>query len=112
MEKGRVGERYILGGENISLKGLFAIVDELTGKRHRQINLPPRLAIWYSALEQKKAEWFGLYPQVTPGWVKTFLQDWAYCSAKAERELGYQITPLSEGIRRTLDWIRKTKEKK
>ena len=112
MEKGRVGERYILGGENISLKGLFAIVDELTGKRHRQINLPPRLAMWYSALEQKKAEWFGLYPQVTPGWVKTFLQDWAYCSAKAERELGYQITPLSEGIRRTLDWIRKTKEKK
>ena len=112
MDKGRAGERYILGGENISLKGLFAIVDELTGKRHRQINLPPRLAMWYSALEQKKAEWFGLYPQVTPGWVQTFLQDWAYCSAKAERELGYQITPLSEGIRRTLDWIRKTKEKK
>jgi len=112
MEKGRLGERYILGGENISLKGLFAIVDEQTGKRHRQINLPPRLAMWYSALEQKKAEWFGLYPQVTPGWVQTFLQDWAYGSAKAERELGYQITPLREGIRRTLDWIRKTKEKR
>lgn len=112
MEKGRLGERYILGGQNISLKGLFAIVDEQTGKRHRQINLPPRLAMWYSALEQKKAEWFGLYPQVTPGWVQTFLQDWAYDSAKAERELGYQITPLFEGIRRTLDWIRKTEEKR
>jgi nucleoside-diphosphate-sugar epimerase len=112
MEKGRLGERYILGGENISLKGLFAMVDEQTGKRHQQINLPPRLAMLYAALEQKKAEWFDLYPQVTPGWVQTFLQDWAYRSAKAERELGYQITPLREGIRKTLDWIRKTKEKR
>jgi nucleoside-diphosphate-sugar epimerase len=112
MEKGRLGERYILGGENISLKGLLDMVDEETGQRHRQIHLPPRLALLYSALEQKKAEWFGLYPQVTPGWVRTFLQDWAYCSAKAERELGYQITPLREGIRKTLDWIRNRKEKK
>jgi nucleoside-diphosphate-sugar epimerase len=111
MEKGRFGERYILGGENVSLKGLFTIVDELTRERHRHINLPPRFAMLYSALERKKAEWFGLYPQITPGWVQTFLQDWAYCSAKAESELGYQITPLREGIRRTLDWIRKTKEK-
>jgi nucleoside-diphosphate-sugar epimerase len=112
MEKGRVGERYILGGENISLKGLLDMVDEETGQRHRPINLSPRLALVYSALEQKKAEWFGLYPQVTPGWVRTFLQDWAYRSTKAERELGYQITPLREGIRKTLDWIRNTKEKK
>jgi nucleoside-diphosphate-sugar epimerase len=112
MENGRLGERYILGGENISLKGLLDMVDKETGQRHRQIHLPPRLALLYSALEQKKAEWFGLYPQVTPGWVRTFLQDWAYCSAKAERELGYQITPLREGIRKTLDWIRNRKEKK
>jgi nucleoside-diphosphate-sugar epimerase len=112
MEKGRLGERYILGGENISLKDLFALVDGETGNRHRQINLPPRFAMWYAALELKKAEWFGLYPQVTPGWVKTFLQDWAYRSTKAERELGYEITLLREGIRKTLDWIRKTKEKK
>lgn len=110
MERGRTGERYILGGENTSLKGLFTIVDELTGKRHRQISLPSRLALLYSSLEKKKAEWSGSYPQITPGWVETFLQDWAYSSAKAERELGYQITPLREGIRRTLEWIQQTKE--
>jgi farnesol dehydrogenase len=111
MDKGRIGERYILGGENVSLKGLFAIVDELTGKHHRQISLPPRVALLYSAVEQKKARWFGLYPQITPGWVETFLQNWAYSSAKAERELGYQITPLREGIKRTLEWIWAKKER-
>ena len=109
MERGQIGERYILGGENVSLKGLFTIVDELTGKRHRQVSLPPRVAMFYSTLEKKKAEWFGLYPQITPGWVETFLQDWAYSSGKAERELGYTITPLREGVRRTLEWIETTK---
>jgi len=110
MEKGRIGERYILGGENASLKGLFTLVDEITGKRHLQVSLAPRVAMIYAGLEQRKAEWFGLYPQITPGWVETFLHDWAYSSAKAERELGYRITPLREGVRRTLAWIRRTRE--
>lgn len=110
MEKGRIGERYILGGENVSLKGLFRIVDDLTGKRHRQVSLAPRIALLYASLERKKAEWFGLYPQITPGWVETFLHDWAYSSAKAEKELGYRITPLREGIRRTLEWIQRPKD--
>jgi len=105
MEKGRVGERYILGGENVSLRELFDLVDEVTETRHLRFNLPPRLAKAYGRLEEKKAEWFGVYPRITPGWVETFLQEWAYSSAKAERDLGYTITPLEEGIRLTCDWL-------
>lgn len=105
MEKGRAGERYILGGENISLKGLFRLVDELTHRTHFQLNLPARAAMLYAAVQERKARWLGAYPRITPGWVETFLQDWAYCSGKAERELGYRITPLREGVRRTLDWL-------
>jgi len=59
----------------------------------------------YAGFEKRKAEWFGVYPRITPGWVEMFLVDWAYSSAKAERELGYRITPLREGVRRTLDWL-------
>jgi nucleoside-diphosphate-sugar epimerase len=106
MEKGRIGERYILGGENVSLKGFFALVDEAAGQRHRQISLPPWAALAFARLEELKARWFGVYPQITPGWMKTFLADWAYSCAKAERELGYKITPLREGIRATCDWLR------
>ena len=105
MEKGRVGERYILGGENVSLKGLFRLVDELTGKRHLQVSLPRAVAMAYAAVEERKASWLGIYPRITPGWAETFLADWAYSSATAERELGYRITPLREGIRRTLAWL-------
>jgi farnesol dehydrogenase len=105
MEKGRVGERYILGGENSSLKDLLRLVDELTRKKHVQFNLPRSVSMFYAGLEKRKAEWLGLYPRITPGWVETFLEDWAYTSVKAGLELGYRITPLREGIRRTLDWL-------
>jgi nucleoside-diphosphate-sugar epimerase len=105
MEKGRIGERYILGGENASLRQLFGIVDEVSGKKHVQVKLPPSLAYAYAGLEKKKAEWLGVYPQITPGWVETFLQHWVYTTAKAERELGYTIVPLKEGVRMTYEWL-------
>ncbi len=107
MEKGKIGERYILGGENASLKKIFRIIDELSGKKHFQINLPPKVAMFYAHLEKKKADLFGWYPQITSGWVETFLQEWAYSCAKAERDLGYSITPLHAGLHRTYEWLRK-----
>lgn len=115
MEKGRIGERYIIGGENISLKGFYQIVDEVSGKKHFQFNLPPRIALAYGAAQKFLAEKFNIYPQITTGWVETFLQDWVYSCAKAERELGYSFTPLKEGIRLTYEWIlreRKLRRKK
>ncbi len=105
MERGKVGERYILGGENAALRDIFRMVDEVSGKTHTQFPLPAGLAMLYGRFEQKKAELLGLYPQITPGWVETFLQDWAYKCTKAETQLGYRITPLKEGIRKTYIWL-------
>ncbi len=105
MERGKVGERYILGGENALLRRIFELVDEVSGRRHFQFNLAPPFARLYARLERTKAIWFGIYARITPGWIETFLQDWAYSCAKAERELGYTITPLREGIRITYQWI-------
>jgi nucleoside-diphosphate-sugar epimerase len=42
--------------------------------------------------------------------VETFLRDGAFSCAKAERELGYRITPLAEGIRQTWEWIERRRE--
>ena len=105
MEKGRVGERYIIGGENASLKHFYELVDEVSGKKHFQINLPPRVGLGYGGIQKFAAEKFGIYPQITTGWVETFLQHWAFSCEKAERELGYTFTPLKEGIRLTYEWI-------
>jgi farnesol dehydrogenase len=105
MERGRIGDRYILGGENASLKHFYEIIDEISGKPHLQFNLPPGAARFYGRTLKFLAETFGMYPQITSGWVETFLQEWAFSCAKAERELGYTITPLKEGIRQTYIWI-------
>jgi farnesol dehydrogenase len=105
MEKGRSGERYIIGGENASLKKFYELVDEVSGKKHFQINLPPTAGLSYGRIQKFAADKFGIYPQITTGWVDTFLQDWAFSCAKAEHELGYTFTPLKEGIRLTYEWI-------
>jgi len=111
MERGKAGERYILGGENVSLKRFFEIVDEISGKKHFQANLPTRLAMFYSRIEETKAERLGIYPSVTPGWVEMFLRDWAYSSEKAIKQLDYKITPLKEGIRITYEWLQELRKK-
>ncbi len=105
MERGRVGQRYILGGENVSLKEFFRTIDRVSGKRHVQapiLGISPLVFAWFL---QKRADWFGIYPCITPGWVKTFLADWAHSCDKARRELGYNPKPLEEGIRITYEWL-------
>ena len=110
MERGRPGERYILGGENVSLKEFFRTIDRVSGKRHLQLPILGFSPLAFAWFQQKRAEWFGVYPRITPGWVKTFLVNWAYSSEKAERELGYVRTPLEQGIRVTYDWLLRTRK--
>jgi len=105
MERGKVGERYILGGENATLAGLFQTVDRVDSKKRFQLKILwviPMLIAYYLELQAKS---LGIYPSITPGWVQTFLVDWAFSTEKAERELGYRITPFEEAIRRTCRWL-------
>jgi farnesol dehydrogenase len=110
LRHGRVGERYLLGGENVSLKQLFRTIDELTGRRHWRIPIFRPGALLFAYGQKKRAEWFGVYPTITPGWVRTFLVDWSFTCAKAERELGYRPTPLRAGLARTLEWLASIRE--
>ena len=109
MERGRIGQRYILGGENASLKQFFRLVDEVSGKRHFQVPVFRPGALLFAWCQKKRAEWFGVHPQITPGWVRTFLAEWAHSSEKARAELGYRPTPLAEGIRLTYEWLQRVR---
>jgi farnesol dehydrogenase len=106
LEKGRAGERYFLCGQNATLLDLFAAVQQAADVA------PPRLHIPYSAasllgrLLWAWADATGHPPLLTHEVVDVFRQHWAYSSAKAERELGYRPTPLAEGVRRTVEWLR------
>jgi farnesol dehydrogenase len=112
MEHGRIGERYLLGGENASLKDFFRSIDRVSGKRHFQLSLLTVSPLAFAWMMEKRANWFGKHPPITPGWVRTFAVDWAYSTAKAERELGYRPTPLAEGMRITYRWLERVRRQK
>ena len=105
MKHGRIGEKYILGGENASLSELLQSVDRVSGRRHFQIPLLKYGPLVFAWILQKRAELFGIYPPVTPGWVQTFSVDWVYSCDKARNELGYEPTPLQTGIEKTYRWL-------
>lgn len=108
MEHGRSGERYLLGGENASYNTLFENLSEVSGKNYRLAHLPNSVAMAVSLIEEHRARWLGGYPSITPGWMRTFLLDSAYTCSKAIRELGYRITPLSEALHHTAQWLIRT----
>lgn len=106
LEKGKPGEEYVLAGDNHSLNGFFHLLAELTGVHHRVRHVPFALGKMAGAMELARARLTGRPPQLTPGVVEIFKHHWVYSSAKAARDLGYQVTPLEEGLRKTLERLK------
>jgi farnesol dehydrogenase len=103
---GRGGERYILGGENHSYRSFFRITGEVYGKRRRLFVVP----VSFLKLFVKIA---GLYAKltrqptiITTSWIDKYLKNWIVSSDKAQSELNYVITPLEEGVRETIKWLK------
>ena len=105
LERGHVGGRYSLGGENAPQRRVFELVQQLTGRRP-----PPRIpfpiADLLGAAEELRVTLFGGTPLLTRGAVEIFRHDWSLDSSEAVRDLGYTLTPLGEGVTRTLASIR------
>jgi hypothetical protein len=80
---------------------VFELVRDLTGRA-----LPRRLPAWLAgavgAFEELRAKVTGRPPLLTAGAVEVLTRDWAMDSSVAIRELGYRITPLSDGIARVV----------
>lgn len=105
MKHGRSGERYLLGGENASFRTFFNQVAELSGKRYRMVPAPMALMLAVAAFQELKPL-FGKEPRITRPWVRKYSQD-THCSCdKAINELGYCPTPLVEGLRKTIEWLK------
>jgi len=104
LEHGRVGGRYALGGENAPQRRVFEIVQRLTGRRP-PLRIPFPVADLLGAAEEMRVTLFGGTPLITRGAVDIFRHDWSLDSAEAVRELGYTITPLEDGVARTVSAI-------
>jgi farnesol dehydrogenase len=105
LERGAIGGRYALGGTNATQQRVFEIVRQLTGRRP-----PPRIpfpvATMLAAAEELRVSIFGGTPLLTRGAVEIFRHDWSLDSSEAIRDLGYRMTPLEDGIARTIASIR------
>ena len=109
---GRPGNRYIIGGENITFRQLFKILAELTGKRRRLIPFPVWMMRAVAGFMEGLASVTGIPPLITVPWVKKYLNHWSLSSNKAMTDLGYTNTPFREGARITLEWLKTTGELK
>jgi len=106
-EHGRIGERYILGGENVLLRDLLAAIAGLSGRRAPRISLPrtPLYPLAYGA--EAIARLTGKEPLLTLDGLRLARYRMFFTSAKAERELGYRSRPYLEGVADALTWFRK-----
>lgn len=104
-EKGQLGEKYILGGENISYIEFFNLVKKISGKKFRLFKIPPLILMLISNLMILINKVTGKPPLITPGLVKKFLSNSRLSSEKARNELGYNITAIEDGITKTYNWL-------
>src|SRR5262245_9421276 len=101
LERGSAGGRYELGGENAPQTRVFELVREIAGRKP-PMRIPFPVATALGAAEELRVTMFGGTPLITRGAVEIFRHDWSLDSSRATRELGYTITPLADGIRRTV----------
>src|SRR5437899_2375351 len=107
LEKGRSGERYILGGENLTLKQILDKLASITGLPSPTIRVPYVLALATGVVDEivtgriRRREPRATIDAVRMGRKKMFVS-----SAKAERELGWQIVPVDDALRRAATWFR------
>ena len=105
LERGVVGEKYVLGGEDLALGDLFAMVARAAGRRPPRIKLPLAplvpLALACEALAR-----FGVEPLVTREALAMARKKMFFSSAKARRDLGYAPRPAAHAIEDAVDWFR------
>jgi dihydroflavonol-4-reductase len=106
-EHGRIGERYILGGQNLSLRELLDAVASLSGRRPPTIKLPrwPLFPVAFAA--EMLASVTGKEPLLTRDALRMSRHRMFFTSQKAEQELGYRSRPYLDGVIDALTWFRK-----
>jgi dihydroflavonol-4-reductase len=105
-ERGRVGERYILGGQDATLADILGAVAGEAGRLPPRIRIPRRAIVPLAYITEAFASVTGKEPMLTRDGLKMSKNKMFFSSAKAERELGYRARPYAEGIRDAIAWFR------
>jgi len=106
LEKGRTGERYILGGENLTLKQILDRLAAITGLPSPTIKLPYAVALAAGVVDEiVTGRILGREPRATIDAVRMGRKKMFVSCAKAERELGWKTVPVDDALRRAVDWF-------
>jgi dihydroflavonol-4-reductase len=106
MEKARPGQRYILGGENLTLKQILDKLSSMTGLPAPTMKVPHAIAMGFAVFDQIFTGTIrGKEPRATIDAVKMGRKKMFASSTKAERELGYRAAPVDNALRRAVDWF-------
>jgi len=109
MERGKVGHRYILGGESIPLKKLLEYVAATSGRNSLRVPVPGRLAEVTAAILEFMADHVThTPPSATAEAVRIALRSTALSTERAQRELGYAPRPIESALRETITYLANT----
>ncbi|OYY67384.1 hopanoid-associated sugar epimerase [Sphingomonas sp. 28-63-12] len=106
LEKGRIGERYVLGGQDVTLRTMLAEIARITGRKAPTISIPraPLFPLAYA-----NEAWCRLTgktdPFLTVDSLKMAAHNMYYASTKAENELGYSARPYQRALADAIDWF-------
>ena len=105
-ERGHRGCRYVLGGENMSLRSILGVVAELTGRRKPWLQLPHAAVLPVAHVAEAWARMTGIAPNVTVDGVKLARHHMYFSGRRAEAGLGYRARPAREALADAIQWFR------
>jgi len=107
LENGKRGERYILGGENLTLKQILDRLASITGLSSPTVKVPQFVALGAAVVDELwTGRICGKEPRATVDAVRMGRKKMFVTSAKAEREIGWKILSVEAALRRATDWFR------
>lgn len=106
LERGTPGERYILGGENLTLKQILDRMSSITGLPSPTMKVPHAVAMIFAFFDETiVGKMLDREPRATVEAVRMGKKMMFASSAKAERELGFQVLPIYHALRSAIDWF-------
>lgn len=109
IEKGRIGECYILGNQNTSYYDFFNMISKELGIKAPSFRFPNWLVIFYGTLNSFVGRLFGFKPTVTREIAITGTKYFYYDNSKAKNELGVEFTPVEDAIHECYEWFKQEK---
>jgi dihydroflavonol-4-reductase len=105
-ERGRIGERYILGGENMSLREILQAIAEISGKHAPRLRVPHSVVLPLAYLCETWARLSGAEPWITVDGVRLSKKYMYFSTNKAKRELGFEARPARQALVDAITWFR------